>query len=170
VSLSLGGIAAHTEVTLDFDLFTILTWDGTGQVLGSGPDVWRLDVSGGPTLLNTTFALHPNQVQNYPDPAGSLTTYPLATGAAEHNTLGYVYSVLNDPEDAVYHLSFTFPHLDSTLMLDFSGLGLQPIADESWGLDNVRVSIDDRQVPEPATSLLIASGLFFAALWRGKRE
>lgn len=169
VSLSLGGIAPHSQVTIDLDLFIILTWDGTGEVLGAGPDVWRLSVTSGPTLLNTTFALHPNQVQNYPDAAGSLMTHPLATGAAEHNTLGYIFSTLGDPEDAVYHLSFTFAHADSTVAFDFAGIGLQAVTDESWGLDNVRVSIDDLPVSEPATTFLFASGALFAAVRRWRR-
>lgn len=167
VSLTLGGLPAHTEVALELDLFTILTWDGTGEVLGHGPDIWTLSVGGAPTLLNTTFALHPDQVQNYPDPVGG-ATHPLATGAVEHNTLGYVYPVLEDPEDAVYHLSFTFPHSDSSLVLNFTGTGLQPIADESWGLDNVRVSIDEQQVPEPGAVWLLAAGML-AAYRRRKR-
>ena len=166
VSLSLGGLPAHSEVALELDLFTILTWDGTGEVLGFGPDIWTLSVGGGPTLLHTTFALHPQQVQNYPD-AFPGPTHPLATGATEHNTLGYVYQLLEDPEDAVYHLSFTFPHSDSSLVLNFAGIGLQPIADESWGLDNVRVSIE-QQVPEPGAIWLLATGML-AAYRRRKR-
>ena len=43
--------------------------------------------------------------------------------------------------DAVYHLSFTFDHTATDLVLNFiGGPGLTGVADESWGLDNVRVT------------------------------
>ena len=45
----------------------------------------------------------------------------------------------NHRGDSVYHLSFTFDHKDSSLILDFNGLGLQTFGDESWGLDNVLI-------------------------------
>jgi hypothetical protein len=43
--------------------------------------------------------------------------------------------------DAVYSLTFTFPHRADALRFDFSGQGLEGVADESWGLDNVQVSL-----------------------------
>lgn len=43
--------------------------------------------------------------------------------------------------DAVYHLTFTFAHNAATLQLVFSASGLQAIADEAWGLDNVKVTL-----------------------------
>lgn len=58
---------------------------------------------------------------------------------------------------------FTFAHSSSTLTLDFRAIGLQELADESWGIDNVTVDISGlaptRDIPEPATLLLLISGL-----------
>ena len=54
VSLTLKGLPAHNIVTVQFDLYIIETWDGNNSSFG--PDVWRLDVDGGPTLLHTTFS------------------------------------------------------------------------------------------------------------------
>lgn len=99
-----------------------------------GPDTFQLSVRGGPTLIRSTFSTYTRQ--SYP---GTLTdNYPAITGAVEINTLGYTHPNL-DPADALYRLTATVNHTASSVMLDFSSLNLQDIADESWGLDNVRV-------------------------------
>jgi hypothetical protein len=67
--------------------------------------------------------------------------------------------------DAVYKLDFTFPHSTSSLVLDFSGSNLSPLSDESWGLDNVKVEV----VPEPATIVLLTSGIIGLIVARRRR-
>ena len=42
--------------------------------------------------------------------------------------------------DSVYHISSTFQAPSSNLIINFAGSGLQDIGDESWGLDNVKVT------------------------------
>jgi hypothetical protein len=121
---------------VSFDLFIINTWDGN-----FGPDLWEFSVTDGPTLLHTTFgATDAETPQAYPDnyPEGD---HPQGTGAAEVNTLGYEFA------DTVYRLRFTFPHANSSVQLNFSGIDLQELADESWGLDNVRVSVTPAVTP-----------------------
>ena len=137
VTLTLGNLSAHTQATVSFDLFILRSWDGNNQI--HGPDVWQLKVDESQTLLHTTFANAPLDLEDfrqaYPDDYPG-SDYPPYTGSTEIKTLGYT-----DAPDCVYHLSFTFAHNDSTLRLDFSGHGLQGIQDESWGLDNVNVTI-----------------------------
>ncbi|MHB1142470.1 MAG: hypothetical protein ACYC1T_12050 [Sulfuricaulis sp.] len=104
-------------------------------------------------------------------PAGSHA--PLS-GANECFSLGYTFSypqgyvypdghTCTDPEgcpeamDSVYNLSFTFAHNASDLVLNFSAAGLQGLADESWGLDNVQVAV--APVPVPPAVWLFGSGL-----------
>ncbi len=151
VSLTLNDLPTHKKITVSFELFIIDSWDGNNHTWG--PDIWNLQVEGGPTLLYTTFSntgsLGHNQAYpgTYPG-----SDYPAQTGAAEVNTLGYTFY-----GDSVYDLSFTFPHDASSLTLDFSAQGLQSISDESWGLDNVKVSTNT--VPEPSTIMLICTGL-----------
>jgi Ca2+-binding RTX toxin-like protein len=133
VSLSLAGLPSHSTVTVSFDLYIINSWDGND--LSAGPDIWDLSVTGGPILLHTTFTGAAFDLsQAYPDnyPEGD---HPAGTGAAEVGTLGYSL-------DSVYRLRFTFPHADSSVQFDFSGINLQEIGDESWGLDNVEVAVD----------------------------
>ncbi|UCD57634.1 MAG: hypothetical protein JSV16_00560, partial [Candidatus Hydrogenedentota bacterium] len=142
VKLTLKQLAAHKKLTVSFDLFIIHSWDGNGR---SGPDVWELKVDGGQTLLCTTFSNcednASNDKQTYPGayPGGS---YPARAGAAEINTLGY-------GRDSVYKVNFSFVHSASTLVLEFSAHGTQPIPDESWGLDNVRVTVATDQLQQP---------------------
>ena len=135
VTLTLRNLKPHTLVTVSFDLYVLKSWDGNNPVYG--PDRWSLRVQGGPTLLDTTFSNNPKtgadlSQQNYP-----AANSPQQSGAASVNTLGYTFF-----GDSVYHLNFHFPHADNTLTLNFSsslfeGKGTR---DESWGLDNVRVS------------------------------
>jgi len=138
VSLTLTSVPAG-NITVSFDLFIILTWDGNGDN-GCGPDVFELGVSGfADPLLRTTFTTfgHSGTWQAYPGVYPG-SEYDPDTGAAEVDTLGYLRNG-EIPMDAVYNLSFAFAHAGGPLVLNFSASGLQGIGDESWGLDNVRV-------------------------------
>jgi hypothetical protein len=123
-----------------FDLYILKSWDGNNP--NYGPDRWSLSVQGGPTLLDTTFSNNPKtgaydlSLQNYP-----AANSAQQTGATAVNTLGYKFF-----GDSIYHLSFTFAHMGETLALNFSSSLFEGkgIADESWGLDNVRVSTSTR--------------------------
>ena len=154
--------------TVSFDLYVIRSWDGNGPY--SAGETWSLSVDGGPVLIdNTNFsnteAVNPTQA--YPDvyPTGD---YPARQGAVENNTLGFTI-IDNDNEimDAVYHIEKTFLHSDDSLVLEFSGSGLQSnlltggVYDESWGIDNVSV------IPEPATLMLLGVG---SLIFRRKRN
>jgi hypothetical protein len=135
VTLTLRDLKPHTFMTVAFDLYILKSWDGNNGTYG--PDRWRLSVQDGPTLFETTFSNNPKtgadlSRQNYP-----VSNSPRQSGAASVNTLGYTFY-----GDSIYHLIFNFPHAGDTLMLHFSsslfeGKGTD---DESWGLDNVRVS------------------------------
>src|SRR5262249_2819096 len=86
---------------------------------------------------DTTFSNNPKtgadlSQQNYP-----VANSPQQTGAASVNALGYSFY-----GDSSYHISLSFPHVGDTLILHFSsslfeGKGTD---DESWALDNLRVS------------------------------
>jgi ankyrin repeat protein len=144
--LSLKDLPEHREISVSFDLYVLRSWDGNdGNV---GPDIWSLSMVDGPTLLQTTFAnfcavLSPRiRLQAYPgEYAGD--HYPLQTGAMETNSLGYTFPVAGKmvPMDAVYRLNYTFAHTGKLLFLDFAARGLQELSDESWGIDNVQVSV-----------------------------
>jgi hypothetical protein len=135
VTLTLRNLKPHSVATVTFDLYILKSWDGNNP--NYGPDRWSLSVQGGATLLDTTFSNNP-KIGAYDL---SLQSYPTAnsaqqTGAGAVNTLGYKFF-----GDSIYHLSFTFAHTGVTLALNFSSSLFEGkgIADESWGLDNVRV-------------------------------
>ncbi|WP_162052193.1 CARDB domain-containing protein [Gloeothece verrucosa] len=151
VSLSLNDDnLINSIVSLELDLFIINSWDGNH--LGYGTDFFNLSIENGETLLNTTFSNTEELSQSYPDAWGT-GDYPSGTGAIEIDTL-------NSSEDgsAVYHLVYTFPYSQRYLTLDFSGLNLEDINNESWGLDNVSLKVLNTQYlyPNPNINLTIS--------------
>lgn len=148
VTLTLKDLPRHDTVTVSFDLFVLLTWDGNDGGFFS-PDIWRLSVDGGPTLLETTFSnddfpFVPQFFQAWPQnfPLGN---NPGLTGAAEKGTLGYPdESGYVGVGDSVYRLSFTFRHTGGALTLRFASPPRSD-ANELWGLDNVRVRLGSDQ-------------------------
>jgi hypothetical protein len=148
VSLSLANLPAHGNVTVDFDLFIIRSMDGNAGNPIQGPDTWNLTADGvGTPLINTSFSnIVPNALLGFPEgyfqaypgdfPGGS---FPYQTGAKLTNKLGFVYA--GTVLDAVYHITRKFAHTDPTLKLNYTSTQTQAIADESWGLKNVIISV-----------------------------
>jgi hypothetical protein len=144
IRLTLKELPLHSEATVSFDLLVLKSWDGSSPRYG--PDRWTLKVRDGPTLLDTTFSNNSKT-----DADGSFQDYPRRhsqpqAGAASSKTLG-----CNFFGDSVYRLSFTFPHAADTMELEFAsdlfeGKGT---GDESWGLDDVSVSVRMRTSPGP---------------------
>jgi hypothetical protein len=141
VALDLVDLPAHCSITVSFELYVIGSWEGSVGV-DAGADIFDVNASVPgdccpvENLLHTTFANCDCKFQAYPD------TYPNVhrpglTGAAAVGTLGY-------DQDSVYDLSFTFFHDRSDLRLTFAGSpNLERLSDESWGIDNIEVSIND---------------------------
>ncbi|MCD6706373.1 MAG: hypothetical protein LT080_07970 [Thiobacillus sp.] len=177
ISLSLTGLGVHTGVQLDFDLYLIRSWDGSSGGAGFfnyGNDIFKAALQGGATLLEDTFSNGNPAGQTF----GPNANNPAYTGAAESYSLGYVFNDgilgISQVMDSVYRFSFDFSHSGSLLAFDFRGAGLQGLGDESWGLDNVQVSLLGAQapaaVPVPAVLPLLGVG-FIGLLWarRSKR-
>ena len=171
VSLSLTGVPSHSAMSLDFDLFIMSSWDGDGPEPGT-PDIWTVNVGGGPILLHTTFSNFPNRTQDYPGfyddiPGGAAN--PPKTGASEVNTLGYPGFLDFPGGDSIYHFSFLFAHTSDSVTINFiGGPGLTSVSDESWGLDNVVVGVntDSNSIPEPGTAGLLGLGLISGLVLR----
>ncbi|MDO8559659.1 MAG: hypothetical protein Q7S23_01295 [bacterium] len=137
VSLSLEQLPSHGEVTIEFDLWLLRTWDGNGV---PGPDVWEINVGDVRKLLRTTFSTtgSAGNRQAYPDeyPGGD---HPAGTGALLHANHAY----------SQYELRFSSPHVDSGMIINFLAGGLQALDDESWALAKVRVSVSGTpQLPD----------------------
>jgi len=155
VSLKLTGLPPHRQARISFELFIIRSWDGN-DTRPIRPDIFEVSLGDGRVLLRSTFCLTTGQ-QSFPDAVGQ-GSYPAATGAAERRTLGFDYPTERDV-NAVYKLTFLLPHAAPTLTLRFKASDLEPISNESWGLDSVRVeflSAGPPRLPEKR----------FAKLWR----
>jgi hypothetical protein len=135
-TLKLKHLPKHDAITLSFDLYVIGSWGGS-----TAPDTWQVKLEDGPVLLRTSFSSVPHIYgpQAYPDwyPGNEFAGL---TGSTERGTLGYPDVPGHDSVgDAVYRLTFTLPHDDDRVAFNFkrpSGGG-----DESWGLDNVKVTL-----------------------------
>jgi hypothetical protein len=142
INLALTGLPKHSSLTLAFDLNLLKSWDGNNPTYG--PDRWSAAIAGGPTLLATTFSNNFKtgndlSLQDYPS-TGSTPQ----TGAFATNTLGYGFWF----GDAAYHMSFAVPHTAASVTFVFSSSlnegkseQVHSTRDESWGLDNVRVTV-----------------------------
>jgi ankyrin repeat protein len=149
VNLQLKKLPQHQNVTVEFDLWIIGSWDGNGGV-GNGPDILDVQVPGVGTLLHSTF-FNNNEgdcsnlpLQSFPDPyLGGF--HPGYTGASLVKKLGFIEE---NPRDAVYHLKMTFAHTGSELAILFRGLltlqdgGFKLGQDEMWGIGSLKVSTD----------------------------
>lgn len=166
---------AHTTVSLSFDLYIIRSWDGNFSTDERGPDFWGIDEGPIPTdpedwEFVTTFsnwnpAVSNDPHQAFPDAYGTGDYLP-RTGTIENNTLGYQWNTYD--MDAVYHIDvIDRPHTGADLTFSFGAQHLQDLADESWGIDNVQVSIN---VPEPATIGLLVIGAVPLILYRRNRR
>jgi hypothetical protein len=169
VTLSLTGLPAHDTITLEFLFAAIDSLDGSG-VFPAG-DFFKI-VFDGATLFSESFAnALPSQIQSYVPPAG--------VELARHVDLGFTgpgsfytdsaYNLGADPRFA------NFAHTGSTATIEFFifGEGNQSLDDESWAMDNLRVSVTTLQptaVPEPASLTLMGAALAAAAGRRLRRR
>ena len=148
VSLACHNLPDHRRLRVSFDLYILKSWDGTSPEYG--PDQWSLAVAGGSRLFASTFSNNPKferegSYQDFPYPRSQPRS-----GAISTNTLGFGTFF----GDSIYHFDFVFPHSDNNLTLHFSSSLFEGkgTADESWGLDNVRVSI----VPDSSNGQTLA--------------
>jgi hypothetical protein len=158
VSLTLHDLPNHKKLRVSFDLYILKSWDGASPEYG--PDQWSLSVAGGPQLFASTFSNNPKvekegSYQDFPRPRSQPRSGAICT-----NTLGFGTFF----GDSVYHFDFIFPHSSSDMALHFSSSLFEGkgTADESWGLDNVAISV----APDPSSGQTAVPNPQGGANWR----
>ncbi len=156
---NLSGLDVYDSLSVTFDFYAILTWDGNGrgEFNQYGPDTFSFSLNG-ETLLSETFCSSAPGCGPGQEYEPSYTDEPFA-----ENSLGYTYTRdgVTFGLDATYRLTFETQTYSPDLALSFTGSNLQSASDENWGLDNVIIQTSvASEVPEPTTTALLALGLF----------
>lgn len=127
-----GGSPRQYLITVTWDLYILDSWDGN-DIGGYGEDRFSLLAQGQP-IFSETFANQPGVTQSAAAP-----------------TIGPIPMWWNRWNDSIYRdLSASFVYEGGDIALRWMDHGLQSMTDESWGLDNVRVSYSI--IPAPVTA------------------
>lgn len=142
-----GGAGQWLQYTATFDFYAIDSWDGSNQVYGE--DHFKI-AANGVTIFDETFGNQPGSTQTFraPDIGGTNISFD------------------DRWNDSIYRqisVAFTVPMVEPLTLTWFDG-GLQGLADESWGIDNVRITYET--VPAPGAAGLAGCAL---ALLRRRR-
>lgn len=152
--LTLTGLPAHSAIDIEFLLAVIDSWDGSSAGFPSG-DFFTVTVDGVPIFTESFVNSQAGFTQTYVAPSGGELAYKQNLGF----TVGFHHS--DSAYDMALEPSFQgVPHSASTLTVVFSGsgTGYQGGTDESWAIDQLRVSL----VPEPGALFLLVSGALSA--------
>lgn len=152
-TLTLNNLPQHTSITIGFLLGILDTWDGLNPSC-CGPDSMNVTLDG-KSIFSTVFANYFG-TSSYSFPTGTL----LATNK-NMAISSYADKALDMGADPLFT---NIAHTGSTLTLKWfaGGPGWQAGYDESWSMDNLKVTLNGvggSAVPEPATVALLAVGL-----------
>jgi hypothetical protein len=159
VTLTLNGLPAHNAISLDFLFAAIDSLDGTGSFPGG--DFFRVSVDGNPIFRESFANALPSQIQSYVPPAGVQLARRIDLGFGGPGSY-YTDSAYWLGGDALF---MNIGHTGATLTVTFviEGAGIQPLSDESWAIDNLRVSIDTVTNPGYALAYGTSCGPVLAA-------
>ncbi len=149
VTLSLTGLPAHDTISLDFLFAAIDSLDGTGTYPAG--DFFNASLDGVSFFRESFANATADEIQSYVPPAGGELARRIDLGFSGPG--GYytdsAYDMAIDPR--FHGLAHTAPTATFTFVIE--GDGVQDITDESWAMDNLRVTVNP--VPEPATGLAL---------------
>ena len=129
VSFNRSNMPPHNRISIELDLYIMDSWDAD--------EIWSMSVNG-ETIINTSFSnIYYNQA--YPDnlPASN----PPRSGVTAITEFGFS-TVWGD--DAIYHISRSLYHNSDSLNIVFSASNMEPLDNESWGIDNILITYLDQ--------------------------
>ena len=148
VTLTLNNLPNHDGVTVEFDAYFLRSWDGNDTQWG--PDKWSFKIDNAAqvdaTFRNSrnqpTYTASQKQTYSPSTPLGTGGLFNSGTGATITNSLGYTFANACGTQrmDSTYRFSFPVAHGATSVTLAFQGSGLQGLSDESWGIDNLKVT------------------------------
>ncbi len=153
VTLTLQNLPDHTTIDLDFLFAAIDSLDGTGQ--SPSGDFFKITLDGNEIFRESFANATPSQVQSYIPSAG--------VELARRQNLGFsgpgsfytdsAYNLGADPRfRGISHTGST-----ATFTFQIEGPGGQALADESWAMDNLKVSVNAQPQITPITQPLFTS-------------
>lgn len=151
-TFTLSNLPSHTSLDVDFHLMFIDSWDSTNGGAGVSPDYLEVYLDG--VLWAQLTAANTSGTIN--DFAGGTQTF--GPGNFVYN--GYADRIVD--MSTAGGLSFAHTASTFTLGIRAGGSGWQGGADESWGIDNLKITATLRDptgaIPEPATWAMMILG------------
>ncbi len=157
-SLAIAGLPDHSYVDIWFDAAIIDSWDGDTIAGGTvPPDYFNVSIDG-LLAFSETFDNFDWNDQSW---KGAPIVYRADPSLAQNT--GWL--------DSAYPFIMSVPHSGDTLLVEWfaSGGGWQAGADESWAIDNIKVSVQTTSIPDGGGSLGLLGLAFFGLAVLKKR-
>ncbi len=137
VTLTLTNLPPHNVVHLDFLFAAIDSLDGSGAYPQG--DYFRISVDGVPVFRESFANATASQIQTYVPPPGVQLARRVDLGFTGPGSF-YTDSAYDLGADPFFA---SINHSASTLTVEFviEGPGIQPLGDESWAMDNLRIHV-----------------------------
>jgi len=140
VTVSLSGLPPHTAISLGFLFAAIDSLDGTGAFPPEG-DFFRVDLDGNQIFRESFANALDTQIQSYVPPPGGELARKIDLGFSGPGSY-YRDSAYNMAIEPAFQ---NLAHSASTAVFTFiiEGVGVQSLDDESWAMDNLRISVTE---------------------------
>lgn len=146
LTITLTDLPEHKNVSLSFLLAAIDSWDSTNGSVS--PDLWRIEIDD-VFYFETTFAISSGSV-NYSNLAAIVYDAAGNLGWSGYGEKAYDFGL----EPQLQNIPHTADGI--TIRIYAHGAGWQGGADESWGIDNFGVSVNN--IPAPGALALLGLG------------